>query len=158
MADNVAITAGSGTSVSTESVTTRDGSSVSAEHVQYTARAYVVRDGDAVTPIGVKFAKATVNASSTNNSVVAAVTGRKIRVLSVYVVTGLSSGVAGSTKSTYKFVSKPAGSGTDITDATDVSSFRQCEAGLFQTAAGDALCLTTGAGSQTYVEITYIEA
>jgi hypothetical protein len=48
MADNVAITAGSGTTVSTEEVTTLNGGSVSAQHVQRVAAAVRTADGTAV--------------------------------------------------------------------------------------------------------------
>lgn len=48
MADNVAITAGSGTTVSTEEVTTLNGGAVSAQHVQRVAAAVRTADGTAV--------------------------------------------------------------------------------------------------------------
>src|SRR5512139_2042836 len=48
MADNVAITAGSGTTVSTEEVTTLNGGAVSAQHLQRTATAIVTADGTAI--------------------------------------------------------------------------------------------------------------
>lgn len=48
MADNVAITAGSGTTISTEEVTTLNGGAVSAQHVQRTAAAIRTADGTAV--------------------------------------------------------------------------------------------------------------
>jgi hypothetical protein len=48
MADNVAITAGSGTTVSTEEVTTLNGGAVSAQHVQRIAAAVRTADGTAV--------------------------------------------------------------------------------------------------------------
>ena len=48
MGDNVQITAGSGTLVSTEEVTTLNGSGVSAQHLQRTANAIVLSDGTAI--------------------------------------------------------------------------------------------------------------
>lgn len=48
MADNVAITAGSGTTVSTEEVTTLNGGVVTAQHVQRVGLAMVTGDGTAV--------------------------------------------------------------------------------------------------------------
>jgi hypothetical protein len=48
MADNVPITAGSGTTVSTEEVTTLNGGAVSAQHVQRVAAAVRTADGTAV--------------------------------------------------------------------------------------------------------------
>lgn len=48
MADNVAITAGSGTTVSTEEVTTLNGGVVSAQHVQRVAKAFRTADATAV--------------------------------------------------------------------------------------------------------------
>jgi len=48
MADNVPITAGSGTTISTEEVTTLNGGSVSAQHLQRVANAIRTADGTAV--------------------------------------------------------------------------------------------------------------
>jgi hypothetical protein len=48
MADNVAITAGSGTTVSTEEITTLNGGAVSAQHIQRVAAAIRTADGAAV--------------------------------------------------------------------------------------------------------------
>src|SRR5512139_2260611 len=48
MADNVTITAGTGTTVSTEEVTTLNGAGVSAQHLQRTANAIVTSDGTAI--------------------------------------------------------------------------------------------------------------
>lgn len=48
MADNVAITAGSGTTISTEEITTLNGGSVSAQHLQRVAIAIRTADGVAV--------------------------------------------------------------------------------------------------------------
>lgn len=48
MADNVAITAGSGTTVSTEEITTLNGGAVSAQHIQRVAAAIRTADGTAV--------------------------------------------------------------------------------------------------------------
>jgi hypothetical protein len=48
MADNVAITAGSGTTVSTEEITTLNGGGVSAQHIQRVASAIRTADGTAI--------------------------------------------------------------------------------------------------------------
>jgi hypothetical protein len=48
MSDNISVTAGSGTAVSTEEVTTLNGSSVSARHVQRVGLAQITGDGVAV--------------------------------------------------------------------------------------------------------------
>lgn len=48
MADNVTITAGTGTTVSTEEVSTLNGAAVSAQHLQRTATAIVLSDGTAI--------------------------------------------------------------------------------------------------------------
>lgn len=48
MADNIAITAGSGTTVSTEEVTTLNGAGVSAQHLQRVVPAFRTADGTAV--------------------------------------------------------------------------------------------------------------
>lgn len=48
MADNIAVTAGSGTTVSTEEVTTLNGGVVSAQHVQRVANAFRTADATAV--------------------------------------------------------------------------------------------------------------
>lgn len=47
MADNIAVTAGSGTTVSTEEVTTLNGNVVSAQHVQRVGNAFVTGNGEA---------------------------------------------------------------------------------------------------------------
>ncbi len=97
----------------------------------------------------VKYAFVNVAASATASSVVAAVTGGRIRVISLVVLTG--------------------GTATDVT-FNSASSAISCkfacaanggvvlpksESGWFQTVPGQALTVTTGAGSTTGIQVIY---
>ena len=101
-----------------------------------------------------KFAFATVTASATDTSIVAAVAGRRIRVLDVKLTTTVAA--TGIT-----FNTKPSGAGTAITPAftvaVDVVAFGFNQLGHFQTSVGEGLSVTTGAGNSIGVQITYIE-
>lgn len=102
-----------------------------------------------------KFAVANVTASQTDSSVVAAVTGKKIRVLSL--VTR-----AGATATVITFNSKPAGAGVAISAAfangiNDGVVLPFSAEGWFETVAGEALTCTTGAGSTTGIQVVYSE-
>lgn len=105
--------------------------------------------------LAVKRAFANVAASSTDASVVDAVAGKKIRVLSVYVVAGVIA-------TTLIFNSKPAGAGTAISatlanGANGGEVLPHNDHGWFETTAGEGLTVTTGAGSTTGLGVTYIE-
>lgn len=108
-------------------------------------------DGFAV----VKRAFANVAASQTDSEIVAAVAGKVIRVLSVTCI-------AGATDTDITFNSKPAGAGVAISPlfanvANGGEHLPFNIHGHFQTASGEGLTVTTGAGSTTGVLISYIE-
>lgn len=94
-----------------------------------------------------------VAASATDTSVVAAKTGLRINVLAVYAV-------AGGTATNLTFNSKGAGAGTAISalfanaaNGGVVLPFNP--KGWFTTLLGEALTVTTGAGSTTGVGVVY---
>ena len=88
----------------------------------------------------------TVSASSTDSSLVAAVSGHRIRVLGM----GVS---CGGTASTFQFES---GTSTAISPVFNNSIVLPLnESGWFETNAGEALTVTTGAGSATAIIIVY---
>ncbi len=103
----------------------------------------------ALTP---KFAFVNIAASQTNASVVALVASKKIRVLAATFVAG--------------------GTATDLTFRTGTSADISCKfanganggaalafnpCGWFETVAGEALTVTTGAGSTTGIQVVYVE-
>jgi hypothetical protein len=95
-----------------------------------------------------------VAASQTDSVVVAAVSGKLIRVLSLVMVTG-----ATATNSTFN--SKGSGAGVAISmtfqnGANSGAVLAENRGGWFQTVAGEALTVTTGAGSTTGFQLTYI--
>ena len=101
-----------------------------------------------------QYAKADIASSATDSSIVAATTGKKIRVIALACVTG-------STPTTITFNSKGSGAGTAIScqfqngaNGGEVLNFNP--AGWFETTASQALTATTGAGSTTGVIVTYI--
>lgn len=100
---------------------------------------------------GKNSAFANVAASQTDSSVVAAVTGRAIRVLSVAVVNGDTAGSA------VTFNSKPAGAGAAISgtfkSGANGAIVLPESSGWFQTNIGEGLTVTTGAGAATNVGI-----
>jgi hypothetical protein len=104
----------------------------------------------ALTP---KFKSITVTASSTDSSVVAAVASKKIRVLSL-------AHHCGSTATTATYESD-GGSDTRLhkipagANGGQVLAFSP--AGHFETLSGEALIVTTGAGSDTEITLTYVE-
>lgn len=102
-----------------------------------------------------KFAKADVAASQTDSSVIAAVSGKQILILSAAWVTG-------STATTLVFNSKGSGAGTAISctysnDAYGGAVLPFSPLGWFQTNSGEALTVTTGAGASIGIEIVYVE-
>ncbi len=106
----------------------------------------------ALTP---KFALLNVAAAATDTALVAAVTSKKIRVLAAVFV-------AGGTATTLVFNSKPAGAGVAksclfANAANGGATLPFNPAGWFETVAGEGLSVTTGAGSTTGIQITYVE-
>lgn len=110
----------------------------------------ILNDTTVLTP---KFTSATVAASATDSSLVAAVTSKRIRVLSMAIQ-------CGSTATTVTFESDEA---TDVrlhkvpagANGGQILPFNPV--GWFQTASGSALIVTTGAGSSVEITLTYVE-
>lgn len=94
-------------------------------------------------------------AASANDSVlVAAVPGKKIRVLSAAINHG------DTTASAVTFKTKPTGASSALTPAYKGAAngllvFPETPSGWFETRAGDDLTVTTGAGSTTGVNVVY---
>lgn len=114
--------------------------------------ASVYAGATALTP---KFAFANIAASTTDGAVVAAVTSKKIRVLQLAVLTG-------ATGTNITFNSKPGGAGSAKTclfangaNGGEVLPFSPI--GWFETASGEGLSATTGAGSTTGILVGYVE-
>lgn len=106
----------------------------------------------ALTP---KFAKANIAASTTDGAIVTAVGGKKIRPLEYRLH-------AGATATNCTFTSKPGGAGSAISElfALGANSGRADgfnPVGHFETATGEGLSMTTGAGSTTGVGVVYVE-
>jgi hypothetical protein len=98
---------------------------------------------------------ANVAASATDSSVVAAVTSKKIRVLAAVFM-------AGGTATDLTFNSKPGGAGAAIScqfanGINGGATLPFNPSGWFETVAGEGLTVTTGAGSTTGIQITYVE-
>src|SRR5213082_747725 len=90
---------------------------------------------------GIKRAFLNLAASATQTSVVAAVTGKRIRVLAVYAV-------AGGTATNLTFNSNTTAITPLLANAANGGVVLPLNpAGWFQTTAGEALTATTGAGS-----------
>lgn len=108
-----------------------------------------------VTALTPKFALDNVAASATDDAVIAAVASKKLRVLSLAIV-------CGATATNITFNSKPAGAGTAISclfanaaNGGVVLPFNPV--GWFETASGEGLSCTTGAGATTGIQVTYVE-
>lgn len=104
----------------------------------------------------VKNTFASINAGTTDGSVIAAVAGAKLRVLAVVLQ-------CAGTATTATFNTKPSGAGSAISmtfangaNGGAVLPFNPY--GWFETGVGQGLSLTTGAGSATGVQVTYTEA
>lgn len=98
---------------------------------------------------------ANIAASQTDGAVVAAIAAKIIRVLAVIIS-------AGATPSTVIFNTKPAGAHTAISmtfqpAANGGAVLPFCAAGWFDTASGDALTATTGAGGTTGIQVVYAQ-
>ena len=102
-----------------------------------------------------KRAKANIAAATTDGSVVAAVSGKKLRVLAAVVM-------AGGTATNITFNTKPAGAGTAISmlfacGANGGAALPFAHGGWFETSSGEGLSATTGAGSTVGVQVIYVE-
>ena len=103
---------------------------------------------------GRKNAYDSVAASQTDSNVVTAITGKKIRVVAFIINQG------DTTPSTVTFNSKGSGAGTAIFPALKAAAngtiaVPDCASGWFQTNVGEALTVTTGAGSTTGINVIY---
>jgi len=104
---------------------------------------------------GVKNAYDSIAASQTDSVLVAAVAGRKIRVLTYMINQG------DTTPSAVTFNSKGSGAGTAIWPAIKYAANggsnppMNKDRGWFSTLVGEALTVTTGAGSTTGVGVVY---
>jgi hypothetical protein len=106
----------------------------------------------ALTP---KWALANITASQTDSNIVTAVGGKIIRVVAMFAVTG-------ATATNLTFNSKGGGAGTAISplfangiNGGEVLPYNPV--GWFQTASGEALTCTTGAGATTGIQVVYVE-
>jgi hypothetical protein len=97
---------------------------------------------------------ANIAAGTTDSVLVAAVSGKRVRVISAIMQ-------AGDTETTFVFNSKGGGAGTAISMIFQNASnggevLPANENGWFDTATGEGLTATTGAGSTTGVQLNYI--
>lgn len=102
-----------------------------------------------------KKAFANVNASTTDGVIVSAVAGKSIKVVAAFLVTG-------GTATNVTFNSKGSGAGTAITSliadgANGGAVLSYNFDGWFNTNPGEALTVTTGSGSATGVNVSYLE-
>ena len=100
------------------------------------------------------YAKASIAAATTDGALIAAVAGKKIRVVSLVISPGTTATVS-------TFNSKPAGAGVAISApiypaANQVVPLPFNPAGWFETASGEGLTVTTSAGATTGYQITYV--
>ena len=101
-----------------------------------------------------EYAKANIAASQTDSELVAAQTGSRIRVLAAAFVTG-------ATATNATFNTKGSGAGTAISPlfanvANGGAVLSANPLGWFETADGEALTVTTGAGSTTGVLVVWV--
>lgn len=102
-----------------------------------------------------KFTFANVAASQTDSALVAAVSGKRIRVVSLVALSG-------GTATNVTFNSKPSGAGSAISclyaNAANGGFVlpEASEFGWFETNPGEGLSVTTGAGSTTGFQIVYV--
>jgi hypothetical protein len=177
VADNVAITAGSGVTVGTDEVTDATLGTVQVQFVKImdgtlnsTNKLFIgtngaVRTGMLMSTDGIDQAGATltykrafsnITASATDSSIVASVATKKIRVVCLTMVTG-------ATATNITFNSKPAGAGTAISPlfanaANGGAVLPLNPMGWFESNAGEGLTATTSAGSSIGVILGYVEA
>jgi len=97
----------------------------------------------------------TVAASQTDSAIVAAVPGARIRVLGYW--------ANSASTSTFVFNTKPTGAGSAISPtvtpaANQNTNISNGGAPIFQTNVGEGLSLTTGAGGNTGLVVSYVVA
>lgn len=95
-----------------------------------------------------------ISASTTDEAIVSAVPGKKVRVIAFVINQG------DTTPSTVTFNSKGSGAGTAISPAwkggaNGVISVSDCSTGWFETKVGEGLSISTGAGSVSGVNVVY---
>lgn len=110
---------------------------------------------DGGTRLTLKRAIANITASQTDSSVVAAVAGKKIRVIFLAIVSG-------GTATNVTFNSKGSGAGTAVSPllanaANGGAILPFNDNGWFETNSGEALTVTTGAGATTGILVGYVE-
>jgi hypothetical protein len=177
MADTVAITAGAGTTINTDEVggvhtqrtkvtwgvdgTVTDASAtnplpVTAPAATRATHSIAVANQTEVimaslTALTVKFFSETVAPSDTDEELVAAVTARKLRVISLAVHCGATAtDITFESGTTTRIHKIPAGAnGGQVLPAN--------QWGWFETASGSSLTCTTGAGANVEISGTYIE-
>lgn len=177
MADNVAITAGAGTSIASDDIggvqhqrvkvghgtdgTFTDASATNPLPVTAPAAARtthsiaVSHQTDAImssnTVLVPKFFSETVTASDTDEELVALVASRKLRIMSLAVHCGATAtDVTFESSTTTRIHKVPAGA-----NGGQVLPFNPI--GWFETASGASLTVTTGAGSSVEITGTYVE-
>lgn len=177
MADNVAITAGAGTSIASDDIggvqhqrikigygtdgSFTDASSTNPLPVTAPAAARtthsiaVTQQTDALmsnlTALTPKFFTETVTASDADEELVALVASKKIRVLALVVQCGATAtDVTFESSTTTRKHKVPAGA-----NGGQVLPFNPV--GWFETAAGESLTVTTGAGSSVEISGVYVE-
>lgn len=102
-------------------------------------------------PVPVKRALLNQSASGTAQSLVAAVTGKRIRVLWVYAL-------AGGTATDLTFNSASTAISPLLANGANGGEvLPPNDHGWFQTAVGEALTVTTGAGATTGIGVGYVE-
>jgi hypothetical protein len=97
--------------------------------------------------------KANIASATTDGAVIAAVSGKKIRVLGFILQ-------AGGTATTVVFNTKPGGAGTAVSAVFDLLARGGTSApihnyGWFETSSGEGLTVTTGTGSSVGVQVVY---
>ncbi len=177
MADNVAITAGAGTSIATDDIggvqyqrtklswgqdgvavdasasdplpVTAPAAARSTHSIANSTQTDAIMSGlSALTP---KFVSVSVTASSTDSSLVAAVSTKQIRVIALAVQCAATATTITFESGTATRIHKiPAGANGGQILPTNVY-------GWFQTAVSAALTVTTGTGSTTEISLVYIE-
>lgn len=95
-----------------------------------------------------------VAAGQTDDALVAAVTGKVIRVVALVAIPG-------ATATTSTFNTKGSGAGVAISGTFDIAARTPFvlpfnPAGWFQTTSGEGLSVTTGAGSTTGYQVVYV--
>lgn len=110
----------------------------------------VLADG-AGNSLTVKYAKASIAASTTGGVLVAAVTGKKIRVVSLFALCGAT------TTNTTLLSNTTALTGTLVLPVAGTLPWQYNPAGWLETVAGEGLKVTTGTGATVEFIVSYVE-